>query len=293
LFLKHATKSHALFHIPTGEDDRPPILIRLLLITTCTLVSFFHGSNDGQKGVGLFMLILIAFLPGRFAVNHHISNDKVLAAFNQAGLVITKNIDESNAWNSEFINLADLIDRAKESLAEKNETDVAKTYRYRKQVEAAVKAIRAVLKDNKIQLSENDRSRLIAALDELEHVTDFAPVWVIAIISISLGLGTMIGWKRIVVTIGEKIGNEHLSYAQGATSEIVAASTIGLSTAFGLPVSTTHVLSSGIAGAMVASGGKGNLNNKTIKNIAMAWVLTLPVAIILASLLFMFFHLFI
>jgi PiT family inorganic phosphate transporter len=103
----------------------------------------------------------------------------------------------------------------------------------------------------------------------------------------------MIGWKRIVVTIGEKIGNEHLSYAQGATSEIVAASTIGLSTAFGLPVSTTHVLSSGIAGAMVASGGKGNLNNKTIKNIAMAWVLTLPVAIILASLLFMFFHLFI
>ncbi|SEO16935.1 inorganic phosphate transporter [Mucilaginibacter sp. OK283] len=293
LFLKHVTKSHALFHIPTGEDDRPPILIRLLLITTCTLVSFFHGSNDGQKGVGLFMLILIAFLPARFAVNHHISNDKVLAAFNQASLVITKNTSANNAPNGEFIKLADIIARAKASLAEKNETDVAKTYRYRKQVEAAVIAIRTVLKDNKIQLSENDRAMLTAASDELEHVTDFAPVWVIAIISVSLGLGTMIGWKRIVVTIGEKIGNEHLSYAQGATSEIVAASTIGLSTAFGLPVSTTHVLSSGIAGAMVASGGKGNLNNKTIKNIAMAWVLTLPVAIILASLLFMFFHLFI
>ncbi|WP_439694916.1 inorganic phosphate transporter [Mucilaginibacter sp. AW1-7] len=293
LFLKHATKSHALFHIPTGEDDRPPILIRLLLITTCTLVSFFHGSNDGQKGVGLFMLILIAFLPARFAVNHHISNDKVLAAFNQASLVITKNTSANNAPNSEFINLADIIARAKASLAEKNETDVAKTYRYRKQVEAAVKAIRTVLKDNAIKLPANDWASLTSASDELEHVTDFAPVWVIAIISISLGLGTMIGWKRIVVTIGEKIGNEHLSYAQGATSEIVAASTIGLSTAFGLPVSTTHVLSSGIAGAMVASGGKGNLNNKTIKNIAMAWVLTLPVAIILASLLFMFFHLFI
>jgi PiT family inorganic phosphate transporter len=103
----------------------------------------------------------------------------------------------------------------------------------------------------------------------------------------------MIGWKRIVVTIGEKIGNEHLNYAQGATSEIIAASTIGLSTIFGLPVSTTHVLSSGIAGAMVASGGKGNLNNNTLKNIALAWVLTLPVSIILAALLFMFFHLFI
>jgi len=293
LFLKHVTKSHALFHIPTGENDRPPILIRLLLITTCTLVSFFHGSNDGQKGVGLFMLILIAFLPARFAVNHHISNDKVLAAFNQASLVITKNTGTKNTPNGEFIKLAAIIAQAKASLSEKNETDVAKTYNYRKQVEGTVKAIRTVLKDNKIKLPANDRAMLTSASDELEHVTDFAPVWVIAIISISLGLGTMIGWKRIVVTIGEKIGNEHLSYAQGATSEIVAASTIGLSTAFGLPVSTTHVLSSGIAGAMVASGGKGNLNNKTIKNIAMAWVLTLPVAIILASLLFMFFHLFI
>jgi len=103
----------------------------------------------------------------------------------------------------------------------------------------------------------------------------------------------MIGWKRIVVTIGEKIGNEHLSYAQGATAEIVAATTIGLSTGFGLPVSTTHVLSSGIAGAMVASGGTKNLNNGTLKNIAIAWVLTLPVAIVLSLVLFLFFHLFI
>ena len=103
----------------------------------------------------------------------------------------------------------------------------------------------------------------------------------------------MIGWKRIVVTIGEKIGNEHLSYAQGVSSEIVAASTIGLSTGFGLPVSTTHVLSSGIAGSMVASGGKGNLNKGTLKSIALAWVLTLPVSILLSLLLFMLFHLFI
>jgi len=127
----------------------------------------------------------------------------------------------------------------------------------------------------------------------LNNVTDFAPIWVIATISISLGIGTMVGWKRIVVTIGEKIGNEHLNYAQGATAEIVAAATIGLSTSFGLPVSTTHVLSSGIAGSMAAQGGTSNLNTKTLKNIGLAWVLTLPVAIILALLLFMFFHLFI
>ena len=126
-----------------------------------------------------------------------------------------------------------------------------------------------------------------------KSTTDYSPNWVPVIISISLGFGTMIGWKRIAVTIGEKIGNEHLNYAQGATSEIVAASTIGLSTAFGLPVSTTHVLSSGIAGAMVASGGRKNLNSNTLKNIGLAWVLTLPVSIILAILLFMLFHLFI
>lgn len=293
LFLKHVTKSHALFHIPSGENDRPPIHIRLLLITTCTLVSFFHGSNDGQKGVGLFMLILIAFMPARFAVNHAISNAKVLTALNQTEQVIGKMGNGSAGKNQVFTNLVTAINNAKTSLAEKNEKEVAKTYKYRKQVEGVIKDIRTLLKDKQLTIAGTDRDTLTNATNELEHVTDYAPIWVIATISISLGLGTMIGWKRIVVTIGEKIGNEHLNYAQGATSEIVAASTIGLSTAFGLPVSTTHVLSSGIAGAMVASGGKGNLNNKTLKNIALAWVLTLPVAIILALLLFMFFHLFI
>ncbi|OKS86992.1 inorganic phosphate transporter [Mucilaginibacter polytrichastri] len=293
LFLKHVTKSHALFHIPSGENDRPPIHIRLLLITTCTLVSFFHGSNDGQKGVGLFMLILIAFMPARFAVNHKIPNAKVLTALNQTEQVITKTIAADPGKKELLMKLNGAVNQTKASLAAKNEKDVAKTYSYRKQVEGVIKDIRAVVKDENIKIAQQDRATLTSASNELEHVTDFAPIWVIATISLSLGLGTMIGWKRIVVTIGEKIGNEHLNYAQGATSEIVAASTIGLSTAFGLPVSTTHVLSSGIAGAMVASGGKGNLNSKTLKNIALAWVLTLPVAIILAILLFMLFHLFI
>lgn len=293
LFLKHVTKSHALFHIPSGENDRPPIHIRLMLITTCTLVSFFHGSNDGQKGVGLFMLILIAFMPARFAVNHSIPNAKVLTALNQTEQVITKTVSADPVQKAPLIKLNEAINQTRALLATKSEKDVAKTYSYRKQVESVIKDIRAVIKDENIKFSQKDRDTLTGASTEIEHVTDFAPIWVIATISLSLGLGTMIGWKRIVVTIGEKIGNEHLNYAQGATSEIVAASTIGLSTAFGLPVSTTHVLSSGIAGAMVASGGKGNLNNNTLKNIALAWVLTLPVSITLAALLFMLFHLFI
>lgn len=168
-----------------------------------------------------------------------------------------------------------------------------KTYKFRKQIKTVLKGLDGLVTSKTAKFAPEDVVVLKSASKDLNGLTDFAPIWVIATISISLGIGTMVGWKRIVVTIGEKIGNEHLNYAQGATSEIIAASTIGLSTWFGLPVSTTHVLSSGIAGSMMASGGKGNLNSKTLKNIALAWVLTLPVAILLALVLFMFFHLFI
>ncbi|HET7179540.1 MAG TPA: inorganic phosphate transporter, partial [Chryseosolibacter sp.] len=121
-------------------------------------------------------------------------------------------------------------------------------------------------------------------------VTDYAPGWVILLISVSLGSGTMIGWKRIVKTVGEKIGKQHLTYAQGASAELVAAGTIGMSSYFNLPVSTTHVLSSGIAGSMVASKGVKNLQADTIRNILMAWFLTLPVVMIMAGTLFLLFR---
>ncbi|WP_316833029.1 inorganic phosphate transporter [Pedobacter aquatilis] len=292
-FLKHIIKYHALFHIPHGENDRPPLIIRGLLITTCTLVSFFHGSNDGQKGVGLLMLILIAFLPAKFAVNHNISNQTVQQELNKSERAM---ISIARLNPSQSINLDDFhrrIEKAETHLALKTETDKEHTYQFRKQIEAIIGQLKSTEENKAINISKADKQTLSESKNELSKLVEFAPLWVILTISISLGLGTMIGWKRIVVTIGEKIGNEHLNYAQGATSEIVAASTIGLSTAFGLPVSTTHVLSSGIAGAMVASGGKKNLNNNTLKNIGLAWVLTLPVSIILAILLFVLFHLFI
>ena len=289
-FLKHVVKSKSLFHIPQGENDTPPLLVRALLITTCTLVSFFHGSNDGQKGVGLLMLILIAFLPVSFAVNHSIPNDKILLALNNTQQVLSKNTASADLkTKGAMLHLDSAIVATKSELAGKE----PETYKFRKQIKTVVKGIDGLIEDKNLKLAATDVTTLHSASKDLGGLTDFAPVWVIATISISLGIGTMVGWKRIVVTIGEKIGNEHLNYAQGATSEIIAASTIGLSTWFGLPVSTTHVLSSGIAGSMMASGGAGNLNSKTLKNIALAWVLTLPVAIILALLLFMFFHLFI
>jgi len=291
-FLMHVLKSEKLFHIPQGENDKPSFFVRLLLITTCTLVSFFHGSNDGQKGVGLLMLILIAFLPAKFAIDHTISDDKIMASLNTAQITMQK-VLASNTDNHDVATLDSLVMKAQMDLKAKTAGAAAETFKFRKEIQAINKNIKAISANNKIVISDTDKATLTSSSKDLLKITDFAPLWVIATISISLGIGTMIGWKRIVVTIGEKIGNEHLNYAQGAVSEIVAAGTIGLSTGFGLPVSTTHVLSSGIAGAMVASGGTKNLNNGTLKSIAMAWVLTLPVCIALALVLFAIFHLFV
>jgi phosphate/sulfate permease len=139
-------------------------------------------------------------------------------------------------------------------------------------------------------LSDAEVVKFRAHIGGLKNVTDYAPFWVTLMISLSLGIGTMVGWKRIVLTIGEKIGKSHLSYAQGASAELVAASTIGLSSSLGLPVSTTHVLSSGIAGSMVATDGIRNLQTGTLKNILLAWVLTLPVCMLLAGGLFLLFR---
>jgi inorganic phosphate transporter, PiT family len=291
-FLKHVIKAESLFHIPQGED-RPPILIRLLLITTCTLVSFFHGSNDGQKGVGLLMLILIAFVPAKFALDHSVSNGTILASLNSIEQVLQKTPVSFANSKLKIDSVNTLIEYIKAGIAVKNSADPVQTLTVRKQIQSVVTQLKSISGEKEINIRGRDKSVLFRASKDLDRLTDYAPVWVIATISISLGIGTMIGWKRIVLTIGEKIGKEHLNYAQGAIAEIVAAGTIGLSTNFGLPVSTTHVLSSGVAGGMVASKGGKNLNNDTLKNIALAWVLTLPVSIILAIVLFAFFHLFV
>ncbi|WP_461453252.1 inorganic phosphate transporter [Mucilaginibacter sp.] len=291
LLLRKTLKDSGLFHIPQGDNDTPPLLIRGLLILTCTLVSFFHGSNDGQKGVGLLMLILIAFVPARFAVNHNKSDAQMLASLNKIEVSINHAKVTGDKGHGLVLASDSAIDKAKGYFASKADTD--KTYKLRKKIKSIQKDVASILTAKDIQLAAADKKTLTAGTKDLTDMTDWAPIWVIAMISISLGIGTMVGWKRIVVTIGEKIGNQHLNYAQGATSEIVAASTIGLSTWFGLPVSTTHVLSSGIAGSMMASGGTKNLNGNTLKNIALAWILTLPVSIILAFGLFIAFHLFI
>ena len=152
-------------------------------------------------------------------------------------------------------------------------------------------AIRFLMKDKENDLSKEDVGTLNAYKGSLDSATKFIPIWVKIAVAIALGLGTMIGWKRIVVTVGEKIGKTHLTYAQGASAELVAAATIGAADMFGLPVSTTHVLSSGVAGTMAANGS--GLQMATIRNLVLAWVLTLPAAILLSGgLYFVFAHLF-
>jgi phosphate/sulfate permease len=293
--LRQVVSNKSIFKEPDTTSP-PPFWIRSILLLTCTGVSFSHGSNDGQKGVGLVMLILIAIVPGYFAINGKTDIDEYKMNLTSIENIMTK-VDMAEMNKSDSFEVA-RFNRLVNNLG--NEIAYAKEFEYltakekfsiRKDVLLIGKSSKKMLESSDLNLSVNDKKKLKSHIGDLKAVTDYAPDWVILFIAVALGLGTMIGWKRIVKTIGEKIGKQHLTYAQGASSELVAASTIGLSTYLGLPVSTTQVLSSGIAGSMVASKGVKNLQPATIKSIAIAWILTLPVTMIMSGLLFMLFRL--
>jgi phosphate/sulfate permease len=286
--LRSFIQDKTIFKEP-APGGKPPRWIQAILITTCSLVSFFHGSNDGQKGVGLMMIVLMTFLPMQFALKSFEpeATMKSLAVIEQSMQTYT----QSGQISSEVLSTQDAVKKLKEDIVAFDDTNTKQKFTIRKRINILAKNVQALLDEPSVITATADRSAIKKQLSLLKAYTDFAPMWVILLISLSLGLGTMIGWKRIVVTIGEKIGKNHMTYAQGATAELIAAFTIALSTNFGLPVSTTHVLSSGVAGAMVASKGVKNLQKGTIGNIALAWVLTLPVTIILSGALFYLFHL--
>src|SRR5580692_7041295 len=193
-FLRHVVKAPILFHAPTGENDRPPILIRLLLITTCTLVSFFHGSNDGQKGVGLLMLIMIAFLPAKFAVDRQTDDSKILVTLNNIQGAIAK-VDPSKTGQVTLDQLSAAVDTAKATIAGGMSRDDKHVFAFRKQLQAVVKDVKAVLANKGVDLPADNRATLTSASKGLNDTTEYAPVWAIATISLSLGIGTMIGWK--------------------------------------------------------------------------------------------------
>ena len=277
------------------KNTPPPPWIRGILLLTCTGVSFFHGQNDGQKGVGLIMLILIGIVPGYFALNTMYDSKKLGDPMMQIEMVINS-IDPNPLSEPDMVKLMDAREMNKRlkgtisTIGSINDLPKKERFQVRKDILVMDRNLNELLKKQEARVSEKDKKILKDNLKNLRKVTDYSPGWVIVLISISLGLGTMIGWKRIVKTIGEKIGKEHLSYAQGASAEFVAATTIGLSGYFGLPVSTTHVLSSGIAGSMVASKGVKNLQPDMVRNILIAWLLTLPVVMLMAGTFFLIFR---
>jgi phosphate/sulfate permease len=277
------------------KNTPPPFWIRGILVLTCTLVSYFHGNNDGQKGVGLIMLILIGVVPAYFALDVTITTDKLKQPLAQIETVLNT-IDSTELSASDKKKYAGLLAMQTELKGHfANSTSLkdvpkAKRFEVRKDIMLMDNDLKSLMSKEDVRVSKADQAAVGVSLKSLRKATDYSPFWVVLLISLSLGVGTMIGWKRIVKTIGEKIGKEHLTYAQGASAELVAAGTIGLSSTWGWPVSTTQILSSSIAGSMVASKGVKNLQPATVRNILVTWALTLPVVVVLSGTLFLLFR---
>jgi PiT family inorganic phosphate transporter len=298
-----------LYKAPEGTAP-PPFYIRLLLIGTCGGVSYFHGSNDGQKGMGLIMLILVGTVPTAYALNHAVSPSQIDRFLNTSTAMVEtldKYTDKNAVMQDAEPELEKFVSTKKYEPAVmlalrqqvvdiRNEVTLYGTLKgvppdmqanVRNQMYLASETMRLIGKSGP-KMSADDAKALASYKKELDTSTKFIPTWVKVAVALALGLGTMIGWKRIVVTVGEKIGKTHLTYAQGASAEIMAMCTIGLADGLGLPVSTTHVLSSGVAGTMMAN--RSGLQLSTIRDIALAWIFTLPAAALLSGCLFWLFN---
>ena len=330
LILKAVVKKPELYEAPTS-DAPPPFWIRCLLILTCTGVSFGHGSNDGQKGMGLIMLILIGTVPTAYALNHAVGFSQVqtfTAVSEQAQRVFAGHVQaaglpqpapqaapqttasptdqtpdqtalESYVRDKKFspqvmVGLEKMSTQIDQELTEYKslaKVPASQQRNVRNDMYLQSEALRVLSKDKSAGFTSQENAVLANYKGQLDKATKFIPSWVKIAVALALGLGTMVGWKRIVITVGEKIGKTHLTYAQGASAEIVAACTIIAADQFKLPVSTTHVLSSAVAGTMMANGS--GLQMATIRNIALAWVVTLPAAALLAGSLFWLIRLFV
>src|ERR1700758_2961033 len=311
LIVKALVRKPELFQ-PADAKKSPPWWIRGLLILTCTGVSYAHGSNDGQKGMGLIMLILVGFVPAVFALNLNL-DPKTIAGIQQGegnpAAIVAKYVEDRPADQKEAETELSAFLKTSRKVTDKSFGALVITLEAfeanlegKKTFDELGKAVRAGMRTD-IYLTQNtigkllkthtitdegDAATLKSFASNLNSATNFIPPWVKVAVAFALGCGTMIGWKRIVVTVGEKIGKSHLSYAQGASAELVAMATIFAADNFGLPVSTTHVLSSGVAGTMAANGS--GLQWSTVRNLALAWVLTLPASIVVAGFLFWSFR---
>ena len=305
LVMKMFIRVPKLYEAPRSQQP-PPLWIRSLLILTCTGVSFAHGGNDGQKGMGLIMLILIGAAPTAYALNRTMpanATPAFITSAASAGRVFQahagtvaplspgearatvgdalrdKTLNRPQVFASLSVLSGDIVTNLK-SYGAISHVPAAATSNLRNEMYLAGDAIRLLPKEG-AKFSAGETKALTGFSGSLEKGTRFIPLWVKVCVAIALGLGTMVGWKRIVVTVGERIGKTHLTYAQGASAELVAAATIMGAQYIGLPVSTTHILSSGVAGTMAANGS--GLQWSTVRSIALAWVITLPAAMALAG----------
>jgi PiT family inorganic phosphate transporter len=311
LLAKQVAKFPELYEAPK-DDTPPPLPIRALMVLTCTGVSFFHGSNDGQKGMGLIMLILIGTVPTAYALNHAVSPMQMqdfIAVSERAGHILDHHVDskgilgpDARATVTDYVRTKqlqpDTILALRELVEDTNhEVELYKEFKavpaqdqanVRNDMYVTSEALRLMVKANNPAFNQDEKAALNNYKSKVDNATKFIPSWVKVAVALALGLGTMVGWKRVVVTVGERIGKDHLTYAQGASAGLVAMGTIFVADKFGLPVSTTHILSSGIAGTMTANGN--GLRFKTIRNIAAGWVFTLPAAALLSGGLYWLFR---
>ncbi|WP_375270700.1 inorganic phosphate transporter [Sphingomonas sp.] len=305
--LRAVARNPTLMQAPEG-DAPPPRGIRALLVFTCTAVSFSHGSNDGQKGMGLIMLILIGCAPTAYALNRTLPASATPAFYasataaaqvlerrgagdvplERARPVLTDAVARRAVTNAQVYGATTTLSRdlarRVASYGSLDRVPASATPNLRNDMYLVLDATRMIAKDPAARFGEAEVERLDDYRARLEAGTRYIPLWVKVAVALALGLGTMIGWKRIVVTVGEKIGKQHMTYGMGASAELVAAGTILAADRFGLPVSTTHILSSGVAGASVASGM--GLQRRTLIQLAAAWLMTLPVAMLLSGTLY-------
>jgi PiT family inorganic phosphate transporter len=310
LILKAVVRVPALYAEPVGNKP-PPFWIRSLLILTCTGVSFAHGSNDGQKGMGLIMLILIGTVPTAYALNKAVTPAQTQTFVNAAhqasavfdryaaGLPVSANAradvetyvrtrQMTQATLPAVKQLTDIVAQQITAAGSISTVPPSLVDNVRNSMYLVSEAIRLMKKSGQPAFTAGDLAIIDTYNLQLNHATKFIPTWVKVAVAIALGLGTMVGWKRIVVTVGEKIGKQHLTYGQGASAEVVAMLTIGAADLYGLPVSTTHILTSGVAGTMAANGS--GLQWNTLRSLVLAWVLTLPASIALAAALYWLFR---
>jgi phosphate/sulfate permease len=272
LLMKRLFPSPALY-TPADETAKPHGAIRATLITTCGAVSFMHGSNDGQKGMGLLLLVLIGFLPHHYALNTHNPEhvrelNTTLKEIGQVKLPITSRSPDPAA-DVKFLK------QKLDGVASFDALPRDDRWEVRQAIFRLTQSIKVA------ELPDESRKKLMAPLD---GSIQFVPLWVVIGTALALGVGTTIGYKRIVKTVAEKIGKSHLTYGQGVAAETVTAGTILLADIFHAPVSTTQVLSSGVAGTMAAN--RSGVQGGTVRKIILAWVFTLPCTMLLAAVLF-------